>query len=373
MNDGLANSWKSIYEKEAIRAILREATFVAELNIYSDLVNLQNGMYNLKTHKLEKHHPRYLSTVRIPIIYNRSAKCPKFLHFMDEITNNDSDLIKVHQELIGYWITTEIKSEKAVYYYGRGANGKSVLANLVKILVGNENVSTIPLAQFNSNFGLEGIMNKTLNVAAENEMNGLKLNTETFKAIVSGDGITINIKFKSPIVNYKSKCRLLFLGNELPDTSDLTQGYFRRLIIIPFKRTFKEEERNRDILQELQEELDGIFNWAIEGLVRLNQLEFNFTKADAIESEMAKYQLMQNPVLNFFESTVVLSGNLKIKRSEIYKLYLEWIEKNGLYNSVRNNRQFKKEFENVLDSKGILIIEKRIDGYDHIAGMSFNI
>lgn len=371
MNEGYANSWRSGYEKEAIQAIQREAYYIEELNLDDDWINLENGMYNLKTHKLEEHHSKFLSTVRVPISFNENATCPKFLQFIKDIANDDEELIKVHQELLGYWLTTETKCEKAVYYYGRGANGKSVLANLVSILVGSENVSSVPLAQFSNNFGLEGIIGKTLNIAAENEMQGSRLNTEAFKSIVSGDGITINIKYRSPIVNYKSKCRLLFLGNELPDTTDLTQGYFRKFLIVPFKRTFTEAERNRNLLEELKEELPGIFNWAIEGLNRLKKQEYIFSHSKVIEDEMTKYRLAQNPVLHFFESSVEIETGSKIRRPSLYEAFQKWSQEQGMDSSALRSRQrFFKDFENVLDSKGIALNQKRINGYEYVVNIS---
>lgn len=370
MNEGLKNSWRSGYEKEAIQAIQREAEY-KELNPYDDKINLENGMYNLTNHMLEEHQYKYLSTIRVPICFNANATCPKFLHFMKDITNDDEELIKVHQELLGYWLTTETKCEKAVYYYGRGANGKSVLANLVSILVGAGNVSSVPLSQFSKNFGLEGIIGKTLNIAAENEMQGSRLNTEAFKSIVSGDGITINIKYRSPIVNYKSKCRLLFLGNELPDTTDLTQGYFRKLLIVPFKRTFTEVERNKNLLEELKEELPGIFNWAIEGLNRLRKQEYIFSRSKVIEGEMGKYRLAQNPVLHFFESSVEIETGSKIRRPSLYEAFQKWSNEQGMDSSALKSRQrFFKDFENVLDSKGIVLNQKRINGYEYLVDLS---
>lgn len=187
MNEGLANSWKSRHEKEAIEAIKRECFMLTEMDSIGDYINLKNGMYSLKTGVLNPHHPNFLSTVQIPLQYDNSATCPKFKKFMHEITCGDGQLIAVHQEIMGYLLSSEIKSEKAFYFFGRGANGKSVLAKLISILVGEQNVSSIPLSQFSSSFGLEGIIGKTVNIAPENEMQGSQLNTEAFKAIVSGD------------------------------------------------------------------------------------------------------------------------------------------------------------------------------------------
>lgn len=131
MHEGLEDSWKSNNEVEIVRALQRGAPIVEEMNTERIFINVKNGMLNLTKYTLVEHSPIYLSTVQIPIYYEPNAIAPKFLKFMQDITLNDDELIAVHQELIGYWLTAETKAEKAVYYYGSGANGKSVLASLV--------------------------------------------------------------------------------------------------------------------------------------------------------------------------------------------------------------------------------------------------
>lgn len=369
MNEGLTNSWRSSYEKEAIEAIKRECDSFSKMDEFSDYLNLENGMYSLQTGRLEKHHSKYCSTIQIPIHFKKNANCPKFKNFIQEISCNDNELIKVIQEIMGYLLSSEIKSEKAFYFFGRGANGKSVLAKILSILVGEENVSSIPLSQFSSQFGLEGIIGKTVNIAPENEIQGA-LNTEAFKALVSGDSMTINLKYRPPITNYKPKCKLVFLGNELPETNDLTNGYFRRMCIIPFKRTFKESEQNKNLLDELQLELPGIFNWAIEGLVRLQNQNYIFSECSAITHELKKYRLSQNPVLHFVESVLTIDKSTLIKRSELYNYFKVWCEQNGI-DHIRTRQKFYKDFMNVVDSKSLAIVEKRIQGYEYFKGVNF--
>lgn len=368
MNEGLEHSWRSSHEKEAIQAIKRECFSKSQLDCMREYVNLQNGMYSLKAGSLEKHHPNFLSTIQIPIKYDGEADCPTFKQFIKDITCNDKELKNVLQELMGYLLSPEIRCEKAFYFFGRGANGKSVLARIIAILVGEQNVSSIPLSHFSSDFGLEGIIGKTVNIAPENEMRGSQLNTEAFKAIVSGDGMNINLKYRPSITNYKSKCRLVFLGNELPDTTDLTNGYFRRMCIIPFKRTFSESEQNRDLLMELTEELPGIFNWAIEGLKRLRENNYVFSRSSLIKEELRKYRLSQNPVLNFFESIVVYDASSKLKRSELYNHFKLWCEQNGI-DRIRTRQRFYKDLMNVIDSKELSIVEKRIQGHEYFEGI----
>lgn len=370
MNEGLANSWKSRYEKEAIEAIKRECLSTTEMDSETNYINMKNGMYSLDTGILEPHSPDYLSTVQIPIEYDSSATCPKFIKFINEISCGDKELETVHQEVIGYFLSSETKCEKAFYYIGWGANGKSVLTKVISILVGEQNVSSISLSQFSSDFGLEGIIGKKVNIASENEMRGFSLNTEVFKAMVSGDGMTINIKHRSALTNYKVRCKFLFAMNQLPNTQDYTNGYYRRITMLPFKRIFSQEEQNLNLINELVKELPGIYNWAIKGLERLKAQNYIFSHAQVIEEELDHYRLSQHPVLSYFESIIELDENSKIKRVEIYESYNFWREEQGLSSLThRTPQKFYDELRKIIDSKYLPVQMSRIQGYEYFKGI----
>ncbi|MBG9587991.1 DNA primase family protein [Cytobacillus firmus] len=369
MHEGRWNSWKSPNEVEVVKALQREAITVEEMNTKRNYINVKNGMLSLKTFTLHPHSPEFLSTVQIPIEYDPNATAPQFMSFMKAITIDDSQLINVHQETVGYWLTIETKAEKAVYYYGGGANGKSVMASIVTALVGEDNVSSVPLSEFSQTFGMENLIGKSLNIAAENEMGGKALKTENFKAIVSGDNITINIKYR-PAINYRPYCRLVFLVNNLPDSSDVTEGYFRKIIIVPFPRTFKKEERNVELKNELLKELPGILNWAIQGLKRLRSNNYQFSECKAIKETESAYHDEQNPVREFFNSHVVKVDGSRTKQSDFYNMYSQWLTVQGIDDKGTKSRQvFWRYFKVILDSENIPIVKKKVKGTVYYDGI----
>lgn len=372
MNEAVPNSWKTRHEREAIEAIKRECFTLTEMDNIPNCINLKNGMYMIDTGILEPHHPNFLSTVQIPVYYDEQATCPNFIKFLNEITHGDAAYIVVLQQMIGYLLSSETKCETAFFLYGDGSNGKTVLSEIISALVGDENVSNIPLSQFDKDFGLEGIIGKKVNIAPENELKNSPFNTQSFKAIVSGDGMTINMKYLSPLTNYKSKCRLLFLLNHLPNTSDESNGYYRRISIFPFKRTFSETEQNRDLKEELKKELPGIFNWAMEGFKQLKEQQFTFSKAQVIEDELVKYRLSQQPVYSFFDSVIELDADSTIKRSELFEYYTMWCnEKNLSSNAKRTRQKFYDDITTLINRKFLPIEIKRIQGYEYYKGMKF--
>lgn len=260
--------WCTKYEQAGMDAYKRDLRIIVRCFNQNDKINLRNGVLDISTLKLKPHSPDYYSTIQLPITYNPHEKCPRFEQFIQEITGGDNELGSVIQQMVGYCLCHNTKAEKAFFLYGSGKNGKSVLAKLIELLVGSENVSNVKLSQLNESFGLSSMVNKNVNISAENELTG-KFDTGNFKAIISGDTINVTRKYKSD-VSTALNCKMIMLLNSLPNTADVTYGYFRKILIIPFTQTFDKNE-DKFLIEKLIKELPGILNWALKGLEELQK------------------------------------------------------------------------------------------------------
>lgn len=286
----------------------------------------------------------------------------------------DKELINVIQEIMGYCLTAETRAEKAFFFYGSGSNGKSLLAKIITELVGKENVSAESLNGMSRQFGLQSIIDKIVNISSENELKDAKgINTENLKAIISGDNLTINIKYQAPI-DYVPICKLIFLVNSLPDTTDITHGYFRKIMIIPFNKKFEGDEKDVHLFEKIRkDEMPGILNWAIEGLKRLKSNDYKFTESSAINKLLKRYQEEQNPVIRFVEDMFVVDEESKISRKDIISKYYTWISQQGIDDrNSKSNQKFWKMFQAALDKLNIHVEEKKIKGIRHFKGIRLN-
>ncbi|WP_101909135.1 DNA primase family protein [Marasmitruncus massiliensis] len=292
--------WSLGHELAAMDAYKRDIRKIVMCFNQDDLINLSNGILDIETLELHPHSPDYYCTVQLPMQYGPNEKCPRFEQFICEITGGDMELGKVIQEMVGYCLCHNVKADKAFFLYGNGKNGKSVLAKMIEALVGAENVSNVKLSQLNDNFGLSSLVNKNVNISAENELLG-KFDTGNFKAIISGDTVNVTRKYKDDL-STRLNCKMIMLLNTLPSTTDVTYGYFRKILIIPFTQTFDENE-DKFLVEKLLRELPGILNWALEGLKRLQANDYLFSSCAAIQSLMEHYQNQQNPTGVFFEES----------------------------------------------------------------------
>ena len=72
------------------------------------LVNVRNGLLDIRDMSFKEHTPSYLSTVQLNVEYNPQVDCPQFKKFLNEVL--DCKLIPLVQEIVGYLLTTNTAS-----------------------------------------------------------------------------------------------------------------------------------------------------------------------------------------------------------------------------------------------------------------------
>lgn len=353
LHEYVPNFWTLNVEASYFAALRREVKRIPELDSDRSKINLLNGIYDIKTGYLIEHTPLIRSSIQLPINYNKDAECPKFKQFLGDIFEGDNEITTLTQETFGYCLTEETSAQKAFMFYGRGSNGKSLLAEILVNLVGKANTSAVPLSDLDNSFARFELVDKLLNLATENEISDGGLNTTFFKSIVAGDPIRVEKKFEQGFM-YQPKCKLVFCLNNMPYSKDKSWGFQRRIILIPFKKVFTEEDpmtKNYDeLLQALLSELDGIFSWALEGLERLRQNKFRFSKSEAVDAALEDYKTEVNPYYNFTKDKLEQgSDDESISNESLSNSFKEWAAKNGHKNlASASNQKITREIRHVL-------------------------
>ncbi|WP_028987409.1 DNA primase family protein [Thermicanus aegyptius] len=278
LHEAKPNSWEGSWEGEYFKALKRQIPYVETMNPRRDYINFKNGMLNLYTMEFTEHSPNFLSTIQVPYEYDVNATCPIFEAFLHDVFEGDEERVNLIQEIMGYCFLPEIKIQMAFFFFGVGSNGKSVLAEVIRQMLGTQNVSNVALNNLSGSFGMQSLLNKLANISTENEFDR-KFGTQNFKVITSGDAVEVNIKYHAP-VNTVLFAKSIVLLNQMMDSNDLSNGYFRRFLIIPFNKIYKElkagqepEEgvsyMDKSLITKLLQELPGIAMFALRGLTRL--------------------------------------------------------------------------------------------------------
>lgn len=267
------------------------------------MVNVKNGMYDLKHNQLLDHSPFVFNINQLDCVYNENAYCKDVDDMIDSVTENNSEIRNLIIEMLGYFLIGDCRFQKAFILLGQGSNGKSKFLEMITNWLGYDNCSSLALEDVSEKFRTAEIVGKLANIGDDSGGDLLK-NTAIFKKLVTGDSITVERKNQQPF-KFNNSSKLIFSANTLPPSSDKSFGFFRRIVIIPFNAVFNKENKNFDpnISVKLctDEAKSYILNLAIEGASKI--LKNNKITIPEEVIEVGKtYEVDNNSVLQWIDS-----------------------------------------------------------------------
>jgi putative DNA primase/helicase len=359
------NAWKVEYEREIWNCISLSTEIISDMNS-NRYINFKNGVLDLITFEMIPHSPETFTSYQMQFDFNEGAEAPRFRSFMCQITGSEPSLEAVLKECLADLIMPEQRTEVMYMWIGNGANGKSTLSKLISKMFDEDAISHVSLSSFGKQFGLQNLIGKRLNIANENELSAYKVDTENLKAIVSGDKIHIDIKYKKP-QEIQLPIKLLFLMNSLPISKDSTFGLLRKTMLIPFNQTFKDENCDRNLIDSLSEEMPGVFNYILEGIIALRGNGYRLTQCEAVEQLRKTYYSGINPAVDFFNEAMVVEDGSSVSKKETVEAYAHWCNQSGIDIEKNNmNKIFWERFKNVCSMRSIKYEEKKVNGYYHL-------
>jgi len=310
---------------------VRRATYVSRERFNSDpyVLNVLNGLLDLRTFELKKHTHKFLSTIQLPVNYDPNAKC----ELWEKVVSEDlyPEDIPVLQEAFGYALYPENIAQKMIIFLGEGNNGKSLILHVLESLIGKEHVATVsPQEIENNRFAISQLFGKLVNIFPDLPSAMLQ-STGKLKALVSGDSLTMEEKFKKPF-SFRNRAKFFFSANILPKTSDNTLAFYRRLVIVNFPKTFDANTADPSLPEKLtnEKELSGILNWSLKGLQRLKENGFRFSYKKSIEEIQEIYTRASNPVKAFLDEETVEDSEAYIVKQDLYEKYKDYVSKHKL-------------------------------------------
>lgn len=311
----------------------------AEFNSLTDKLVVKNGIVDLKTGSLMDFSPDYKVTQTINIDYNPNAGTPaRFLQFLDEIFCGDEELVEYVLCFLGYCLTGEVKESKFLVCYGGGSNGKSVFFNLIHKVLGEFAGSMgkgAVLKKRNAdgpNSGLMKVRDKRFVQVSELDKYS-DLDTALVKNLTGGKGEVINSReMYGSEQSFEIQFKLIINTNFLPKFNWFDFAMARRVVVIPFDRTFKDGEKDLDLPDKLEAEKEQILNLLIQKAVEYYQRGSLPQKPEASIAAYEKALLNDCPLKAFFDKQVEITGSAEdeIRGEAFYSAILDWCGNNGI-------------------------------------------
>ena len=310
-----------------------------EWNADQTTINVQNGelFWTGSKWTLQPHCREHYLTTQIPTTYDQEATAPDTEQYLEQCFRDDPDkeekMILVC-ELLGYSLLTTAKYEKFIILIGPGANGKSVLIDLLICLVGVENTAAVQPSKFDSAFQRAYLNHKLVNAVSELAV-GEVIKDDKMKSITSGERITCEHKFKDPF-DMNPYCTIWLATNHMPHTRDFSPALFRRALIITFNRVFTESEQDKNLKSKLKKELSGILNLALSGIARVFRRGY-FTEPESCKEAKKEWRLHADQAAEFVQDECRMGAGLSIESSELFEAYSIWAENAGIKRTLARN------------------------------------
>lgn len=308
---------------------IRHSAPIIEFETQTELIAVQNGILNLITKELTPFTPKQYIINKLPVEYNPEATCPKIDKFLSEVLDEKDQKIII--EYVGYLLYRKVIHHKAFLAVGSGGNGKSVFLDLNTALIGKENTSNQTIQNLCYNrFMIAELHNKMANVCADLPNARLK-STGIFKMLVAGDRVAAEKKNEDPFY-FSSYAKLMFSCNAIPpiDNTEDQIAYYRRWIIVEFKRQFQGTDDNKNLRYELTtpEELSGYLNKALEGLKRLLENK-DFSETNNLEETRNTYIKRSNSCQAFINEMLEVTDSCDdvIFTDDVYHDFITYCHK----------------------------------------------
>ena len=296
-----------------------------------------NGVIELRTGDLRIGKPEDRITQQSPVIFDDSAKAERWLQFMGEIFDGDTELIEWWQRYLGYCLTGDTREQVVPICYGMGANGKTIFTRVLRLVAGDyaydAPFSTFELSQRAAipNDVAALVAKRVVTSSETNE--GSRFNEARIKALSGQDSITARF-LHGEFFTFNPVAKFILAVNHRPRVQDDSYGFWRRVRLIPFNRQFMGDSEDKQLLDKLTSESSGILNWMIDGCLKWQQQGLDPTPA-CIQRATEEYKTESDPLSQFILDECVLSPQARAKATDLYKSYSKWCDDQGMKDRER--------------------------------------
>lgn len=330
-------------------------------------IAFKNGIYDVIADRLLPFSPEMAVTNKIPWDYVPDAYNSLTDKTLNKLACNDPVIRLVLEECVGACLyrSALLAGGKAFILTGDKANGKSTFLDMIKELLGEQNIASLDLKEIGDRFSTAMIYGKMANIGddiSDDFLQGSQVSM--FKKVVTGNRIKAERKGQDPF-EFNPYCKLLFSANDIPRMKDKTGAVMRRLVIIPFNAQFSktlpdgtpDPEYDPFIQYKLTEQssMEYLVQCGLAGLRRV-LADNQFTSSEKIKQQLEEYELENNPIIGFIHETGI--GNiLHQPTSEVYRRYQVYCQETSIQPMSRFifSKQINKRLK-------LQVVQKRING-----------
>jgi putative DNA primase/helicase len=279
----------------------------------------------------------------LTVAHDPAARAPIFEAFLARIMP-DPGMRAFLQRSFGLAMTA-LPEQRMWFFHGHGANGKSVLVDLMARILGDYAATAkIETLTGQSRRGgsdatpdLVPLMGARLVRASEPEQ-GERLKEGIIKELTGGEPILVRA-LHTDFIEVKPVFKLFLSGNHKPEIRGTDDGIWRRVLMVPFEVQIPEGERDRTLGAKLYAEGPGVLNWLIDGLI--DYLERGLMVPQAVADATRAYREENDPIGLFLDACAEVTGDAETftRSADLTDAFNFWMAEQG--STQWSGRQFQ--------------------------------
>jgi putative DNA primase/helicase len=312
---------------------------------------VSNGIIDLRTGSLKLHDRCDLITKLAPVVYDSTAKCPRWESFLLEVFGDDCDVVSYVQRAVGYSLTADQREQVLFFLHGKGSNGKSTFMEILAKLFGDYSQKAPSSLVLSNGKGGDKIPNDVARLkgarlvsCSELEENCIMAEA-TVKNLTGGDKQVARF-MRGEFFEFYPTHKLWMLGNHKPSIRGTDHGIWRRIHLIPFMVTFGDDRKDQTLPEKLKDELVGILAWAVQGC--LEWQAFGLNPPAIVKAAVQEYRESEDHVGLFLDDSCTLHAKSWASSKALYTAFRNWCESAGempLGNKAFTNRLRDRGFK----------------------------
>jgi len=308
------------------------------------LLNCANGTLDLKTGELRDHEPKDLLTRCTSVDFDPNAAAPLFEEFLRQIQPGEH-VRGFLARFFGYAANGLVREHIMPFFYGPGANGKSVLASTISHALGDYAHPGPPtLISYSGTHephptDVASCVKRRLVILHETQR-GAKFNASKVKQLTGGDKLSARF-MRADHFEFDPTHTMICLSNYKPQGDGSDAALWRRILLVPFHVTIPDEEQDKQLTEKLRAEAPGILRWLVEG--HRDWHEHGLQVPPSIRQQTADYRAAEDVIGRFIEERCALGPGFKVQGGKLYEAFKRWCSSQG-EDPVRGN-EFSEELK----------------------------
>lgn len=292
------------------------------------LLNVANGVLDLRDQTLTGHDPSLLLTRMATAAYEHDAPRAAFDEFLARV-QPDPDMRAFLARLLGHALLGKVVEQVMPVLHGAGANGKSVLVETVLSALGDYGTTGDPALLTDGGnphpTGVADLFGRRL-VAIHETDAGRRLAEGTVKRLTGETRVKAR-RMREDFWEFDASHTLVMVTNHRPVVRGDDEGIWRRLRLVPFDVVIPEHERDTRLGDRLLLEQSGVLAWLVEGYTAWARS--GLSVPDHVREATSAYRTESDHLGQWLTDNCLTGPHYWARAGDLYSSWSKWARNEG--------------------------------------------